>query len=218
MNSVIFPQLIKSLISVLLCCFWEDVLWLLRKRWLMCLFVCCSLENCLSCISFCFSQGLGWSWLYRACQSCWKGKQAAGEKGFPPLLSRVQSPLRLALHCSYFTQECLILVFWQGRWERNDLVVLKPASLACVFWQNCLTPFLIGLLPSCWWEKSPVMGQSLHGYRWTRWSWVDLVLKVSNLNESWSQNGKALGMLSGLLFCAEVNREVCYSCILCISR
>lgn len=78
-----------------------------------------------------------------------KGEAGSRGKGLSPsvILSTIPT---FPCTGSYFTQECLILVFWQGRWERNDLVVLKPASLMCVFWQNCLTPFLIGLLPSCW--------------------------------------------------------------------
>ena len=163
MNSVIFPQLIKSLISDLLCCFWEDVLWLLRRRWLMCLFACCSLENSLSCISFCFSRGLSRSWHCRGCQSWWKGRQAAGGKGLSPHCYHGYNPY-LTLHSILYASHTrgLILVFWHGRCEGNSLVGLKPASLMRVFWLIFLTLFLIGVLPVRHWEGNPVMGQSLH--------------------------------------------------------
>lgn len=161
MNSVIFPQLIKSLISDLLCCFWEDVLWLLRRGWLMCLFVCCSLENSLSCISFCFGQGFSRSWRCRRCQSWWRGRQAAGRKGLSPLCYHGYNPC-LTLHSILYASHTrgLILVFWQGRYEGNSLAGLKPASLMRVFCLNCLTPFLIGVQPTGHWGENPVMEQS----------------------------------------------------------
>ena len=162
MNSVIFPQLLKSLISGLLCCFWEDALWLLR-RWLMCLFACCSLEKCLSCVSFCFGWSFSQSWLCRACQSWWKGRQAAGGKGLSPsLLSWMQSLPHLAQYSSCFTHQrphpCLLMGEIQGK---------QPGWVEASFPYVCFLGELFDSLsdrslPAGHWEGSLVMGQWPH--------------------------------------------------------
>lgn len=163
MNSVILPQLIKFLISDLLCCFWEDVLWLLRRRWLMCLFVCCRLENCLSCISFCFSRGLSWSCFCSACQSWRKGRQAAGEKGLSPLWYHGYNPY-LTLHVFFMLHTpAAASLSSGGRHKGSSLAGLKPDFLICVFWLNSSPPFLIGVLPTRHWEGNPPWG-SHHTY------------------------------------------------------
>lgn len=148
MNSVIFPQLIKPLISDSLCCFWEDALWLLRRGWLMCLFVCCSLENCLSCILFWFLT----VWVRadsRGCRGWWREGRQQG-KGFSPLCytETYRPNPYLTLHRTFMPHipEASSL-FSDGRYEGNSLAGLKAASLRCIFYLNCLIPPLIPLLP-----------------------------------------------------------------------
>lgn len=135
MNSVIFPQLIKSLISDLLCCFWEDVLWLLRKRWLMCLFVCCSLENCLSGVSFSFSQGFSGSWL-QSLPKLGKGEAGSRGKGLSLQLSGVQtSP------CTAF--------FMLGTQDASSLSTADGRETTGLHWSQSPTCFLASFLIGC---------------------------------------------------------------------
>lgn len=78
-----------------------------------------------------------------------KGKAGRrGERAFPSLSSWITIPTSPSMvFFMLHTPEASSSSSEGGRYEGNSPFGLKPASLLCVFWLICLTPFLIGVLP-----------------------------------------------------------------------